>query len=89
MFHKTIGNVKAVDDVSFTIRKGETVGLVGESGCGKTTTGRCILQLEHPTSGEIIFEGINLEQLDKKALSSWRQKFQVIFQDPYSSLNPR
>lgn len=89
MFHKTIGNVKAVDDVSFTIRKGETVGLVGESGCGKTTTGRCILQLEHLTSGEIIFEGTNLEQLDRKALSLWRQKFQVIFQDPYSSLNPR
>ncbi|MFQ6022815.1 MAG: ABC transporter ATP-binding protein [Acidiferrobacterales bacterium] len=86
---RTIGNVKAVDGVSFTIARGETLGLVGESGCGKTTTGRCILQLEKPTSGEIVFEGVNLEKLDQKALVAWRQKIQVIFQDPYSSLNPR
>ncbi len=89
VFHKTIGNVKAVDGVSFTIQKGETLGLVGESGCGKTTTGRCILQLERPTAGEIVFEGTNLEKLQQKALVPWRQKIQVIFQDPYSSLNPR
>ncbi len=86
---RTIGNVKAVDGVSFTIAKGETLGLVGESGCGKTTTGRCILQLERPTAGEIVFEGVNLERLEQKALSPVRQKIQVIFQDPYSSLNPR
>jgi oligopeptide transport system ATP-binding protein len=89
VMHKTIGNVKAVDDVSFSIARGETLGLVGESGCGKTTTGRCILQLERPTAGEIVFEGVNLEQLDAKALVPVRQKIQVIFQDPYSSLNPR
>ncbi|MFQ5756788.1 MAG: ABC transporter ATP-binding protein [Acidiferrobacterales bacterium] len=87
--HRTVGNIKAVDDVSFTIRKGETLGLVGESGCGKTTTGRCILQLERPTAGEIVFEGVNLENLEQKALTTMRQKMQVIFQDPYSSLNPR
>jgi oligopeptide transport system ATP-binding protein len=87
--HRTVGNIKAVDDVSFTIRKGETLGLVGESGCGKTTTGRCILQLERPTAGEIVFEGTNLERLDQKAMIPMRQKMQVIFQDPYSSLNPR
>ena len=89
VFQKTIGNVKAVDGVSFDVRKGETLGLVGESGCGKTTTGRCVLQLEPPTSGEIVFEGVNLERLSNKELTPWRQKIQVIFQDPYSSLNPR
>jgi len=89
LIHKTVGNVKAVDGVSFEIKKGETLGLVGESGCGKTTTGRCILQLDRPTEGEIVFEGLNLEKLDDKALSPLRQKVQVIFQDPYSSLNPR
>ena len=89
VFNRTVGHVKAVDGVSFHINKGETLGLVGESGCGKTTTGRCILQLERPTAGEIVFEGTNLEQLDDKALSPMRQKIQVIFQDPYSSLNPR
>ncbi|MBE0614941.1 MAG: ABC transporter ATP-binding protein [Burkholderiales bacterium] len=81
--------IKAVDDVSFTIARGETLGLVGESGCGKTTTGRCILHLEKPTSGEIIFEGQNLTNLDRKALNEKRERMQVIFQDPYSSLNPR
>jgi oligopeptide/dipeptide ABC transporter ATP-binding protein len=86
---RVIGHVKAVDDVSFTIRKGETLGLVGESGCGKTTTGRCILQLEHATAGEIIYDGRSLIGLDRKAMLALRQKIQVIFQDPYSSLNPR
>ena len=89
LFQKTVGSVKAVDGVSFDIRKGETLGLVGESGCGKTTTGRCVLQLDRPTAGEIVFEGVNLERLSNKELIPWRQKVQVIFQDPYSSLNPR
>ena len=87
--NRTVGNVKAVDGVSFTIARGETLGLVGESGCGKTTTGRCILQLERPSAGEIVYEGVNLEKLDAKGMTPIRQKIQVIFQDPYSSLNPR
>ena len=83
------GTVKAVDGVSLSIRQGETLGLVGESGCGKTTTGRCVLLLERPTSGEIVFEGIELTSLSPDALRKTRRRMQVIFQDPYSSLNPR
>ena len=84
-----VAQVKAVDDVSFTIRRGETLGLVGESGCGKTTIGRCILQLEKATAGSITFDGTDLTKLSSQELIPYRQKIQVIFQDPYSSLNPR
>jgi oligopeptide transport system ATP-binding protein len=83
------GLVRAVDDVSFAIRRGETLGLVGESGCGKTTTGRAILQLERATSGQVLFEGRDLTKLDETELRDMRRRMQVIFQDPYSSLNPR
>ena len=89
VFSRKVAEVKAVDGISFHIRKGETFGLVGESGCGKTTTGRCILQLEQATEGQIFFEGVNIAELDRRELSALRQKIQVIFQDPYSSLNPR
>ena len=89
LFQRTVAHVKAVDDVSFTVRRGETLGLVGESGCGKTTTGRCILQLYKPTAGEVLFDGEDLTKLKNRQMRAMRREMQVIFQDPYSSLNPR
>jgi oligopeptide transport system ATP-binding protein len=86
---RVVGDVRAVDGLDFTIRRGETLGLVGESGCGKTTTGRCILLLERPTAGEILYDGVDLAKLNHKQLRALRRRIQVIFQDPYSSLNPR
>ena len=89
VLQKTVADVKAVDGVSFDIMPGETLGLVGESGCGKTTTGRCILMLEQITEGQILFDGVDIATLDQKGRIALRQDIQVIFQDPYSSLNPR
>ncbi|MBL7998778.1 MAG: ABC transporter ATP-binding protein [Candidatus Kapabacteria bacterium] len=89
IFSRTSGWVKAVDDISFHVMPGETLGLVGESGCGKTTTGRAILRLVEPTGGRVFFDGKDVRGLDKQQMMQLRKDFQIIFQDPYSSLNPR
>lgn len=86
---KKFGRVKALQDISFEIHEGETLGVVGESGCGKSTLGKTVLQLYKPNSGEIYYQGKNVLNFSKEELKNWRQKVQFIFQDPYSSLNPR
>ena len=89
IFQRKVADVKAVDGISFTIKRGETLGLVGESGCGKTTTGRCILQLYTPTAGDVIYDGQRINDLDSRSMRAMRRQMQIIFQDPYGSLNPR
>src|SRR3989304_2289816 len=89
LFSREVARVHAVDDVSFDLMPGGALGLVGEWGCGKSTTGRTILRLIEPTSGEVTFEGRNVTTLDKRSLRGLRKERQIIFQDPYASLNPR
>src|SRR5512139_1736646 len=89
LLQRKFADVKAVDNISLSIRRGETLGLVGESGCGKTTTGRCILQLNKPTGGQVFFEGTELAKLGARDMMRMRRNMQLIYQDPYASLDPR
>jgi len=89
VFSRVVANVKAVEDVSFDVKRGEVVGLVGESGSGKTTAGRAILRLIEPTAGEVLFEGVDVAKLPKSKMREYRKEMQIIFQDPFASLNPR
>src|SRR5215207_10835335 len=89
LIDRTVDYVKAVDDVSFEVRAGETLGLVGESGSGKSTTGYCVLQLLKPTSGSVKFDGKELTTMNRRGLRQMRREMQIVFQDPYASLNPR
>ena len=89
VFSRVVANVKAVEEVSFTVKSGEVVGLVGESGSGKTTVGRALLRLIEPTSGEILFNGVDLARLPRAQVRAYRKEMQIIFQDPFASLNPR
>src|SRR5256886_8859834 len=89
IFQRQVGAVRAVDGIDFFVERGETLGLVGESGCGKSTTGRAILQLYKPTAGAVVFDGVELTKLGGEQMRKMRRRLQMIFQDPYASLNPR
>jgi oligopeptide/dipeptide ABC transporter ATP-binding protein len=89
LLSRAAGHIRAVDGVSFDIQRGATLALVGESGCGKTTTGRLLLRLSAPTAGRVLFDGVNIQQFDRTGLRTFRRRAQIIFQDPYASLNPR
>ncbi len=88
-FDTKVGEVKAVDDISFAIEKGRTFGLVGESGCGKTTTGKAVLRIHEPSGGHVYYKGIDIAHMNKAQIEPFRRELQLIFQDPYGSLDPR